>query len=127
MGGLTREWFALVSEALMASAIITPTARDGAHECYLAPGAATPAALGQCRFLGGFLAKALVEGSSAAGAHERTREARNGVIALGGLRICDVLFDVLLGNTLTLAHLRDVDPRSALLPFRGLSASLFIC
>ena len=89
----------------MQSPIVRPVDRPLAFEYYLAPSdAPTPSELELCRFLGCFLAKALVEGSI----YDRSR--RHGVITLGGFRMCDVFFDFLLGSLPNLQQLRQLDP-----------------
>ena len=53
---------------------------------------------------GAFIGKALLEGSVP------SRRRRHGVITLGGFRMCDVFFKVLLGQSIGLADLRYIDP-----------------
>jgi hypothetical protein len=99
-GGLTREWFAAVSRALLKTPILRRTAKESAHEVYINPRARCAADLALCEFMGAFMGKALLEGSVDA------RVARHGVIALGGFRMCDVFFKVLLGEGIVLKDLK---------------------
>jgi hypothetical protein len=99
-GGLTREWFAAVSRALLETPILRRTAKENAYEFYINPRACSAADLSLCEFLGAFMGKALLEGSVDA------RVQRHGVIALGGFRLCDVFFKVLLGEHIVLKDLK---------------------
>lgn len=84
-GGLTREWFSLVSTALLSSPVLRRTENETAYEYYLNPLAQTEEAQAEAEFIGGFLAKALLETAVP------ERAARHGLVTLGSLRLCTVL------------------------------------
>jgi hypothetical protein len=105
-GGLTREWYAATSRALMRMPALVPTANDNG-EVYFNPAACSAADLQACEFLGALLGRALVEGSAPA------RVARLGHTTLGGIRLCDAFYKVLLGAPLTLADVSDVSAPDA--------------
>jgi hypothetical protein len=84
-GGLTREWFSLVSSALLGARVLRRTEHDSAFEYYLNPLAQAEEDTAQAEFIGGFLAKALLETAVP------ERAARHGLVALGSLRLCTVL------------------------------------
>jgi hypothetical protein len=105
-GGLTREWYAATSRALMRMPALVATANDNG-EVYFNPAACSAADLQACEFLGAFLARALVEGSA------KVRVARLGHATLGGVRLCDAFYKVLLGVPLTLADVADVSAPDA--------------
>lgn len=84
-GGLTREWFSLVSTALLGSRVLRRTENETAYEYYLNPLAQAEEDAAQAEFIGGFLAKALLETAV------RERAVRHGLVTLGSLRLCTVL------------------------------------
>lgn len=93
-GGLTREWFSLVASAVASLDVVRPTANEGAQELYLNPtGARSPDDVRLCQFVGGVMGKAILESA------DRAAVERHGTIALGALRFCDVLYKVLLSQT----------------------------
>jgi hypothetical protein len=75
---------------------------NDAREFYFNPAATSPSDLAQCEFLGAFLGRALLDGSV------RTRVSRLRYVTLGGIRLCDAFYKVLLGLPLTLADVADV-------------------
>ena len=103
-GGLTRDWFAAVSAALLEQPFLRKTAAEGRQEYYLNPHATSAADLAMCEFTGGFIARALLE-SSIPG-----RSRGRGPIVLGGFRLCNVFFKALLNQDIVLADLKDIDP-----------------
>ena len=105
-GGLSREWYACTARALMHIPAIVPTA-NGNGEYYFNPAACSASDLAACAFLGAFMGRALVEGSA------RARVARLGHVTLGGMRLCDAFYKVLLGVPLTLADVADVSAPDA--------------
>jgi hypothetical protein len=100
-GGLSREWYSITARALMELPVIIPTDND-AREFYFNPAASSPSDIAHCAFLGAFLARALLDGSAP------SRLARLRHVTLGGVRLCDAFYAVLLGQPLTLADVASV-------------------
>lgn len=84
-GGLTREWFSLVADALLSTSALRSTERDRAFEYYPNPLATTDHERDLCEFVGAFLGKALLESSVP------QRALAHGRISLGSLRLSTVL------------------------------------
>jgi hypothetical protein len=75
---------------------------NGTHEFYFNAAADSALDLAHCAFLGAFLARALLDGSAA------RRVARLGHVTLGGVRLCEAFYCVLLGAPLALPHVAHV-------------------